>query len=205
MEEERERELEQLYEAGIAETMNREDVAMDIDAEETSGHTQSAEVTAVSKQTTETLMAGERIMEALELADNERDKFREYEEAMAKLSEDDPMKMQPPPKNPVLAAYNLEPEEHVLRVIEKVPSTALHDALLVLPFGKVVSLMHYLNAWVQKVRPPILLRKNVLSFDRIHLGLEHTLGISNHVFPFEGSPPSNCGESHHENYTHPVP
>ncbi|XP_006460011.1 hypothetical protein AGABI2DRAFT_202593 [Agaricus bisporus var. bisporus H97] len=150
LEEERERELEQLYEAGIAETMNREDVAMDIDAEENSGHTQSAEVTAVSKQTTETLMAGERIMEALELADNERDKFREYEEAMAKLSEDDPMKMQPPPKNPVLAAYNLEPEEHVLRVIEKVPSTALHDALLVLPFGKVVSLMHYLNAWVQK-------------------------------------------------------
>lgn len=159
LEEERERELEQLYEADIAETMNREDVAMSGDVEEVSGQTQNAEVTAVSKQTTETLMGGERIMEALELADNEREKFREYDEAIAKLSEDDPMRMQPPPKNPVLAAYNLEPEEHVLRVIEKVPSTALHDALLVLPFGKVVSLMHYLNVWVQKVRASIPLRE----------------------------------------------
>jgi U3 small nucleolar RNA-associated protein 12 len=159
LEEERERELEQLYEADVAETMNREDVAMSGDVEEVLGQTQNAEVTAVSKQTTETLMGGERIMEALELADNEREKFREYDEAIAKLSEDDPMRMQPPPKNPVLAAYNLEPEEHVLRVIEKVPSTALHDALLVLPFGKVVSLMHYLNVWVQKVRASIPLRE----------------------------------------------
>ena len=108
-----------------------------------------AEATTVSKQTTETLMAGEKIMEALELADNEIETFREYEEAKSKggLSE----QIAPPPRNPVLAAYDVEPEEYVLRVIERIPGTALYDALLVLPFGKVVSLMRYLNFWAQKV------------------------------------------------------
>lgn len=113
--------------------------------------TSEAEVGAVTKQTTETLMAGERIMEALDLADTERETFREYEEAMSRLSENDAMRLQPPPRNPVLAAYDMEPEAWVLRVVEKVPSTALQDALLVLPFGKVVSLMVYLNIWAQKV------------------------------------------------------
>ena len=103
-----------------------------------------------SKQTTETLMAGERIMEALDLADAEIATFREYEEAKSKggLSE----QVAPPPRNQVLAAYDMSPEEYVLRVVEKVSGTALYDALLVLPFGKVVSLMQYLNYWAQQVR-----------------------------------------------------
>lgn len=108
----------------------------------------SAEATTVTKQTTETLLAGERIIEALDLADGERSIFQQYEEDM---SRDEAIKLQPPPRNPVLAAYDLEPEAWVLRVVEKVPSTALQDTLLMLPFGKVVSLMRYLNIWAQKV------------------------------------------------------
>jgi U3 small nucleolar RNA-associated protein 12 len=106
----------------------------------------------VSKQTTDTMMAGERIIEALDLADNERVAFKEYEDAMSRLSPDDGLRLQPPPRNPVLAAYDMEPEEYVLNVVERVQSTALHDALLVLPFSKVVSLMVYLNIWAQRVR-----------------------------------------------------
>ena len=133
--------------------MNRNDAPIGSGAGEASGDvTAQAEATSVSKQTTETLMAGERIIEALDLADNERKVFAEYEEAMAKLDEDDAMRMQAPPCHPILAAYGLEPEAYVLKVVEKVPSTALHDALLVLPFQKVVSLMGYLNVWAQKVR-----------------------------------------------------
>ncbi|KAF8895924.1 WD-repeat-containing protein [Mucidula mucida] len=142
LEEERERELEQLYEHDIADTLNRQN-----DGE---GSTDQAETTAVSKQTAETLMDGERIMEALTLADDERRIFAEYEES-------------PPPRNPVLAAYDLEPEAYVLRVVEKVRSTSLHDALLVLPFGKVVSLMNYLNIWAQK-EWNILLVSRILFF-----------------------------------------
>jgi len=100
-------------------------------------------------------MAGERIMEALDLADKERAIFEEYRETLNRLSENDALRLQPPPRNPVLAAYDLDPETYVLKVVEKVPSTALQDALLVLPFGKVVSLMIYLDVWVEKVLPSL--------------------------------------------------
>jgi U3 small nucleolar RNA-associated protein 12 len=114
------------------------------------GETQP-EASAVNKQTTETLMAGERIVEALDLADKERELFESYYNDMSKLPEDDAMRMQAPPRNPVLAAYDMEPDQYVLMVIEKIQSTALHDALLTLPFGKVMALMYYLNIWAQKV------------------------------------------------------
>lgn len=144
--------MEKLYESGIADTLNRVDAPIGSGtADGVIDAVSDAEVAAVTKQTTETLMAGERIMEALDLADTERETMQEYEEAMARLSETDAMRMQPPARNPVLAAYDLEPDAYVLRVVEKVPSTALQDALLVLPFGKVVSLMVYLNIWAEKV------------------------------------------------------
>ncbi|GBE79565.1 Uncharacterized WD repeat-containing protein [Sparassis crispa] len=147
LEEEHERELENIYESGIAETFNRTDapIGSGVDDADPTAAMGGAEVTSVSKQTTETLMAGEKIMEALELADGELTTFREYEEAKAQggLSE----QVAPPPRNPVLAAYDVEPEEYVLRVVERIAGTALFDALLVLPFGRVVSLMRCLNVW----------------------------------------------------------
>ncbi len=144
--------MERLYEGGIADTLNREDAPIGSgapDADPSSTTTAGAEATSVHKQTTETLMAGEKIMEALELADGEIETFREYEEAKAKggLSE----QIAPPPRNQVLAAYDMGPEEYVLHVVQRIPGTALWDALLVLPFGKVVSLMGYLNYWAQRV------------------------------------------------------
>jgi U3 small nucleolar RNA-associated protein 12 len=105
----------------------------------------------VSKQTTETLMAGERISEALELADKEIEAYVAYQKAKEGLSEDQLAAIQPPPRNPLLLAQNLEPEAWVLKTVEGVQSAALHDALLVLPFGKVMSLMIYLNLWAQRV------------------------------------------------------
>jgi U3 small nucleolar RNA-associated protein 12 len=153
LEEERERELENIYESGIADTLNRGDALVGSGVGDGPGDaTQAAEATGVTKQTTETLMAGERIMEAIDLADAERALFRDYEEAMSRLA-GDAMRLAPPPRNAVLAAYDLEPEAWVLRVVERVQSTALQDALLVLPFGKVISLMGYLNIWAQRVRP----------------------------------------------------
>ncbi|KAI0693786.1 WD40 repeat-like protein [Cytidiella melzeri] len=150
LEEEREREMEMLYETGIADTLNREDAPIGSGAPDADGvpNNTPAEVTAVSKQTTETLMAGEKIIEALELADNELATLREYEEEKTNggLSK----QIAPPPRNQVLAAYDLSPEEYVLQVVQRISGTALYDALLVLPFGKVVSLMHYLNYWAQR-------------------------------------------------------
>ncbi|KAH9966134.1 WD-repeat-containing protein [Russula dissimulans] len=149
LEEERERDLEQLYEGGLADALNREDLPIG-SGDPTSEVPTQAETTGVSKQTTETLMAGERISEALELADGEIDAHRAYERAGEGLSEEQLATIQPPPRNPLLVAQNLEPEAWVLKVVEGVQSAALHDALLVLPFGKVMSLMVYLNIWAQR-------------------------------------------------------
>jgi U3 small nucleolar RNA-associated protein 12 len=111
---------------------------------------QVSEVAGVSKQTTETLMAGERIIEALELADGERAAFAAWEAERATLSVEAAEKLPAPERNAVLKAYDMEPEKYVLTVIEKVQAAALFDALLVLPFGKVVSLMTYLDEWAKR-------------------------------------------------------
>jgi len=137
--------LEQLYDSGVADLLNRTEAGI------VNGSTE-AEVAAVTKQTTETLMDGERIMEALDIADKERESFRVYEESIAQLSESDAIQMEPPARDPILAAYDLAPEAYVLKVVTRVPSTALQDALLVLPYSKVVSFMFYLNIWAQKVQ-----------------------------------------------------
>ncbi|KAI5123399.1 hypothetical protein M0805_006107 [Coniferiporia weirii] len=151
LEEERERDLEQIYESGLVEIMNRSDEAIGSGPHDADGTMQpAAEATSVSKQTTETLMDGERIMEALELADMERASSTAYQEAKGKLSPSEAEKLQTPPRNPILAAYNMEPDQYVLMIVEKIHSTALLDALLVLPFGKVLSLTNYLNEWAEK-------------------------------------------------------
>ena len=146
--------MEQLYESGLVESVNHSDEAIGSGAHGAEGESRStAEATAVSKQTTETLMAGERIIEALDLADTELALFKEYEEAKAKFSPRDAEKLPAPAKNATLVAYGLEPEQYVLSVVEKISSTALLDALLVLPFGKVLSLVDYLKEWAKQVCP----------------------------------------------------
>lgn len=96
-------------------------------------------------------MAGERVMEALDLADAEREAFAAYEEAKSKLSEAEAAKVPAPTKNAILVAYDMEPDEYVLMTIEKIHNSALMDALLVLPFSKALSLMVYLTEWARKV------------------------------------------------------
>jgi len=146
-------------------------------------------------------MAGERIVEAIDLADGERTAFQEYEEAMSRLSEDDAMRLQPPPRNPVLAAYELEPEAYVLRVVERVQSTALQDALLVLPFGKVVSLMGYLNVWAQRVCCSFRLR--LMSAHALS-GMEYYPRVAYYIFLAQNTSSPDCRQPHYAHGAHPA-
>lgn len=139
--------MEALYERGIADTLNRTDAAIGSGVEGV--HEQVAETGAVSKQSADTLMAGERIAEAIDVADRERALFRAYEDERAASLQ--PQSIPLPPRNPVMAALDLSPEEYVLRTLEKVRAAELFDALLVLPFEKVVSLFTYLNEWALRV------------------------------------------------------
>ena len=134
-------------------SLNRTDEARAI----SKGSEDVAEASGVIKQTAETLTAGEKIIQALDLADAERAAMSEYEAQRSHTRSGEGAVLQPPPKNPILAALGVEPEVYVLNVVQKVQSTALHDALLVLPFGNVVSLMTYLDIWAQKVVSAVLL------------------------------------------------
>ncbi|PHH92343.1 hypothetical protein CDD83_7831 [Cordyceps sp. RAO-2017] len=136
LEEEREKELEELYESTLTTSLEK-----DPDGEDEEG-----EVAAASKQTTETLMAGERIQEALEMGMADLNLLKEYEEA--KLSDGGAA---PPQRNPVyLALGNVTAEEHVMSVLQRIKAAALHDALLVLPFASVPVLFTFLNLFARR-------------------------------------------------------
>jgi U3 small nucleolar RNA-associated protein 12 len=156
LDEERERDLERLYDANLAETMNRDDDRIGIgrgaDGDDSGGTQEQVEVAQVTKQTAETLTAGEKIMEALDVADADLALLAEFEAAKSGLNEAQISALPAPARNPLLSMQGLEAEAHVLRVIERVSSTALQDALLVLPFNNVLSLMRYLNEWARRVR-----------------------------------------------------
>lgn len=153
LEEEREKEMEKLYEGDIADDLNREDgiIGSGVDGALAENGIQM-ESTMVQKHTMETLMAGEKIMEAVDLADGELEAARKYAEALEKLPLSERGKVGPPNRNPVLTALDLTPEEYLLRTVEKIHASALYDALLVLPFSKVMGLLHYMDIWATKVR-----------------------------------------------------
>ncbi len=152
LEEEREKELEKLYDGGIADTLNREEAPFGsgIEGANADGMV-GPEATVVQKHTTETLMAGEKIIEALELADGEQDAMRRYQEVVDRLPESEKPKVAPPPPNAILTALQLTPEAYVLRTVERIPAAALYDALLVLPFTKVTSLFRFMDMWARQV------------------------------------------------------
>lgn len=131
LEEEREREIEELYESTLTKSLERDEDVAD----------ENGEIGAASKQTTETLMAGERISEALELGMEDLNTMKEYEQA--KLT--NPRAPYPQRNTIFLALGNISAEQHVMSVLQKIKASALHDALLVLPFSTVPMLFTFLN------------------------------------------------------------
>ncbi|KAG9104730.1 hypothetical protein FRC06_011624 [Ceratobasidium sp. 370] len=152
LEEERERELEQLHDAALADSLNRPTQAIGAlaDGQDGANQTTEAESGAVEKQTADTLMAGERIMEALDIADAERAAILEYKAQCQGLTAGQVARVPLPTRPPLLATLDVDGPQHVLNVVEKVPGPALFDALLVLPFAKVVSMLTYLDEWAKR-------------------------------------------------------
>lgn len=131
LEEEREKEIEELYENTL--TTSLED--------HLDGGDQNGEVAAASKQTVETLMAGERIVEALELGMADLNVVREWEELRQANSN-----VAPPQRNPIFMALGgISAEVHVMNTLQRIKASALHDALLVLPFSAVPLLFTFIN------------------------------------------------------------
>ncbi|MCJ1306393.1 hypothetical protein MMC25_000035 [Agyrium rufum] len=138
LEEEREKELEELYENTLTASLEQ-------GGEETANGEKS-EVAPAGKQTTETLMAGEKIAEALEIGLADHEAIEEWKVAKTTQSG-----LGPPQRNPIFLAYgNISAEEHLLNVVQKIPAATLQDALLVLTFDKVTSFFVFLHLWAER-------------------------------------------------------
>ncbi|KAF2187790.1 F-box/WD repeat-containing protein pof1 [Zopfia rhizophila CBS 207.26] len=136
LEEERERELEELYENTLATSLDDED---QLEGE-------GEEAVAASKQTISTLTAGERIAEAMELGIADLELVRAW-----KVQRKSKPNLAPPQRNPLFIALgNISAERHVLNTLAKIPAAQLHDALLVLPFSALPSLFTFISIWVQR-------------------------------------------------------
>ncbi|CED82934.1 WD40-repeat-containing subunit of the 18S rRNA processing complex [Phaffia rhodozyma] len=172
LDEEREKETDRLFDANLAESLNRT-------ADHEAQGAETAEATEVTKQTSDTLMAGEKIMEALDLADEERLTYQDYLDAKKTLAGSAAGdQLQPPEKNPLLKAMgDIDPEENVLKVVEKIPNASLTDALVVLPFRYVTSMLQCLSYWAQKEWNTSLLSRILLFLLRTH----HAQIVSNNV------------------------
>lgn len=137
LEEEREKELEEEYDNTLTASLEQDE-----DGE----NGERAEAVDAGKQTTGTLMAGEKIMEALDLGIEDLELMREWHQIKAANRN-----AGAPDRNPLyLALGNISAEKHALNVVQKVPAAALQDALLVLPFSKLTALFTFLNIWAER-------------------------------------------------------
>ncbi|ROW01405.1 hypothetical protein VPNG_07557 [Cytospora leucostoma] len=136
LEEEREKEIEELYESTLTKSLENDPES----------ENQNVEVAAASKQTVETLMAGERIAEALELGMTDLNIVKEWEEA--KLSNPN---IAPPQRDPIFMALGgISAELYVMNTLQRIKASALHDALLVLPFSTVPLLFTFVNIFAMR-------------------------------------------------------
>lgn len=137
LEEEREKELEELYENTLVSQMEKTDV-----------NDGDMEIDSAGKQTMETLKAGERLMEAMDIGDEEKNGWLAYEAAKAKG-----LPGVPPQRHAILMAMgDIEPDRYVLDVLKKIKANDLEEALMILPFSKVMSLFCYIESWAKKVQ-----------------------------------------------------
>ena len=135
LEEEREKELEELYENTLTTSLEQDEEP----------GAEKAEVAAAGKQTTETLMAGEKIMEALEIGIADLEAMQEWNQTEGRQTNKGP-----PDRHPIFLYTNTSAEAHVLTVVQRIKAAALQDALLVLPFSQVPALFTFLQIWAEK-------------------------------------------------------
>lgn len=111
-------------------------------------------------------MAGERIMEALDMGIDDLNILS----AHASLQAQRPgVTIAPPQRNPVyIALGNISAETHLANVVSKIKAAHLQDALLILAFEKVEKFMRFLNLWAEKEWNIPLTAKILFFLLRVH-------------------------------------
>ena len=157
LEEEREKELEDLYENTLLTSLQQ-------DEDESNANGGPGQLVTAGKQTAQTLMAGEKITEALELALEDLTLMKEY----SRLLMQNP-KAAPPQRNPnFLAHNNVSAMDYVLETFQRIPSASLHDALLVLSFSQLPTLFVFLQMWAEAEKDIALVCRVLFFMVKIH-------------------------------------
>ena len=111
-------------------------------------------------------MAGERIMEAIDMGHDDLNILAAYAAARAARPG---VLIASPQRNPVYVALgNISAEQHLANVVSKIHAAYLQDALLVLPFEKVEKLIKFLNLWAEREWNIVLTCKILFFLLRVH-------------------------------------
>ncbi|ODQ63195.1 WD40 repeat-like protein [Nadsonia fulvescens var. elongata DSM 6958] len=165
LEELREKELEELYEATLTSSLEGDDDGLfrsrkeGEDAEEN----EESHVERVGKQTIETLKAGEKVIEALEIGDKDLDLMAAWKQG--KLTNP---KLALPARDPRLAFMNISAEDFVFSVLEKIKAAQLEDALFVLPFNQVTAMLRFIEIWVKNPKNIGLICRVLFFLIKVH-------------------------------------
>eukprot|EP01100_Stratorugosa_tubuloviscum_P005041 TRINITY_DN228_c1_g1_i1.p1 TRINITY_DN228_c1_g1~~TRINITY_DN228_c1_g1_i1.p1 ORF type:complete len:952 (+),score=435.85 TRINITY_DN228_c1_g1_i1:48-2903(+) len=138
LEEEKENQLENLFESSLEQRSKRE--------------TNNLEVSKPTKETIETIKASENLIEALILAENEIKEIKIYEAEQAIKENDAKLEnkiKKRVSKNALLAQFET-PGDYILSVLESIRTSELDESLLLLPFAQVISLLNFIGEWVEK-------------------------------------------------------
>ena len=158
LEEERERELEEMYESTLAQNFDR-------DAEMEDGENADDGVANATKQTIATLTHGEKVMEALEQGIEDHKLMQAYERDKQRNP-----KLAMPQRNPIfLALGNISAEQYVLSTLRKIPTPALNDALLVIPFTTLPTLFTFLAIFLRSRMQPELTWRVTYFLLQVHM------------------------------------
>ncbi|KAL7568733.1 hypothetical protein ACA910_021726 [Epithemia clementina (nom. ined.)] len=157
LEEERERELEQVFDN--VSNRNERGTAGILDSKEDDGEMNDNEPQseAAVKKSIVSISAGDRIMEALEQADQER------KETLA-FRKNNPKKEKSP--NPLL--LGLEPAQYILWVLKSIKNAELEQSLLLLPIRHVERLFYYLILLLRSGRGVELCSRVSVALVKIH-------------------------------------
>uniref|UniRef100_A0A6A7G9N2 WD40 repeat-like protein n=2 Tax=Hirondellea gigas TaxID=1518452 RepID=A0A6A7G9N2_9CRUS len=174
LEEEREIEMEQLFEKD--DQLNNESRPGAIEG---SGLSNRLDGDKPSKSTKETLTAGDRLMEAIDLVEFDIQRWSDYDKALKASQERHsgwlvhPMDETPsepstkePPVNPLLEGKT--PHEYLIRQLKRIRAGDLEEALLLLTFNYATKLIKFLSSTMEKGTSIELTMKCVLILVKIH-------------------------------------
>jgi len=131
------------------------------------------EASLPGRKTVETERAAERIMEAIQVHKEMTPQLEEYRERLEqhRLSTAQTPAPVAPQLHPLMLAYNTnDPDKYLLLVLRQVKSSELEEALTVLPFDYVTSLLTLLEDMLSRGRETELVVRIVLFVVRLHHG-----------------------------------